>query len=168
MNRYVPDTSAAFKMPPGKYWIGDLCYVQGGDLREAALDLICNADGLGLGAIQNGQFEANGVTFGEFSTLWGDGDYDYENKSNGATIISAPRSLGVDSGCIGIIPLHVVSGRADLGIVAEFPSEFECISEVNVFGRGDARHENAGKLMFGSIEVQTGDNADEDEDEEDT
>lgn len=149
-NRHFDGTETEFLMPAGRYWIGDLCYIQDDEMREAALELILTG-AKEPGGIRNGKFEVNGVTFGEFSTQWGDGGYPYENENGGdAVVIQGTSYVGVDSGTIGIIPIEYVKGDTHLGLVVEFPTEFICRRDCD-------RKRGTGDLHFGSIVIHTGD-----------
>lgn len=135
------------KMPPGKYYVGDLCYVLHGDWNEVC-DLTIDDN-----SVKNGIFKLkDGRQFAMYSTMYGDGQYyDYQG-----------RAYSVDSGTIGCIKIDdLVSDteKKDLestieaghGQVLRFPEEFT----VYTF---------EGEINFGNVHIKTGD---EDEDEDD-
>lgn len=169
--RFITGTESHFTLPAGRYWIGDLCYVMDDPFRDKHLDLIigetARQNGVPFGGILNGKFEVNGITYGEFSTEYGDGGYAYDvDHMFGAKVIDGANDVSVDSGTIGIIPFEAIKDLAEakrLGIVVEFTSEFECYSET----RRNAKDRNsAGDLHFGGVTVHTGDwGCEEDEDE---
>jgi hypothetical protein len=139
-------------MPPGKYWIGDLCYVMN-DKWEAACDLMISGDG-----VNDGVFELpDGTTFASMTTAYGDGTYTDESG----------KQYPVDAGLIGAIKVDdITSKNADmkLGNVFDFPYEWEFSSENGV-------------LYFDKVRINTGDEEEDyddpygnyynDEDEED-
>ncbi len=106
------------KMPAGKYWIGDLCYVLG-DVWGEFCDLIFTP-----GNEDKILTLKDGRTFWSHSTAWGDGLY--QTSSPGVEI-------GVDSGTIGCVLLENViesvlrsadPSLSDLGHVVEFTEPF--------------------------------------------
>lgn len=127
-----------FSLPAGKYWIGDLCYVQPNSMRRVYLD---------LSEENEGKFTIHGVTFGIFPTKHGDGEYPYQIIENPKTklVFEGNGHLSVDSGRIGIIPWKDLPFGTDYssGCVVEFANEF--FSHVS----GD------GKIHFGSVTVDT-------------
>lgn len=128
-------------MQPGRYYIGDLCYVM--DSRWQALcRIFIDRDD----RVLEGEFNTDdGLRFATFSTAYGDGHY---RASNGAR-------LSVDSGSIGCVRVDDIrpcdcDGVA-LGTVVEFPEPFR----VSTDGRG--------RLTFGYVTVNTAeDDADDD------
>jgi hypothetical protein len=77
-------------MQPGKYYIGDLCYVMHGEWDEFC-KLTISGD-----KVLDGEFNlADGRRFATFTTAWGDGNYFDQNG----------KSYDVDAGLIGCIRL---------------------------------------------------------------
>ena len=77
-------------MQPGKYYIGDLCYVMHGEWDE-----FCKLTIVG-DKVLDGEFNlADGRRFATFTTQWGDGNYFDQNG----------KSYDVDAGLIGCIRL---------------------------------------------------------------
>jgi hypothetical protein len=77
-------------MQPGKYYIGDLCYVMHGEWDEFC-SLTISGD-----KVLDGEFNlADGRRFATFTTKWGDGNYFDQNG----------KSYDVDAGLIGCIRL---------------------------------------------------------------
>jgi hypothetical protein len=77
-------------MQPGKYYIGDLCYVMHGEWDE-----FCKLTIVG-DKVLDGEFNlADGRRFATFTTRWGDGNYFDQNG----------KSYDVDAGLIGCIRL---------------------------------------------------------------
>lgn len=101
-------------MQPGKYYIGDLCYVMHGEWDEFC-SLTISGD-----KVLDGEFNlADGRRFATFTTKWGDGNYFDQNG----------KSYDVDAGLIGCIrlddidmsnPDNFVSG----GNIVEFTQPF--------------------------------------------
>ena len=131
------------RMPKGKYWVGDLCYVMHPQWEEVCGLLFADRKDHGC---NEGVFKlANGVEFAIFNTAYGDGTYlDREG-----------RDYPVDSGSIGCIRVEDVtdpeSWLEGMNIV-EFEADFE------VRKRGS-------ELIFGNIVIDTDPPYDEDEDE---
>jgi hypothetical protein len=77
-------------MQPGKYYIGDLCYVMHGEWDEfCKLTIVGNK-------VLDGEFNLkDGRRFATFTTKWGDGNYFDQNG----------KSYDVDAGLIGCIRL---------------------------------------------------------------
>ena len=77
-------------MQPGKYYIGDLCYVMHGEWDEFC-KLTISGD-----KVLDGEFNLkDGRRFATFTTKWGDGNYFDQNG----------KSYDVDAGLIGCIRL---------------------------------------------------------------
>lgn len=129
------------KMPAGKYYIGDLCYVMHNEWEEACelffagrTDLLCN----------EGKFKlADGREFVNFNTKYGDGEY-----------FDGLFSYGVDSGSIGCIRVEDVREELPPGaVVMAFLEDFECYRDDNM-------------LVFGYVEINTDPSEYEEYDEE--
>lgn len=135
---------------PGKYYIGDLCYVINDHDEWMSLVDQMFPDRLGGEGIE-GEFRLrNGSRVAIFSTLHGDGVYPD----------GSGKGYPVDSGSIGIIKFSDIEITKDnfkgleYGNVVEFSNQFSCYSN------GD------GVLVFGNIRIDTNDYYDEDEDED--
>ena len=132
-------------LPPGRYYVGDLCYVVPDDQWMDFVDR-CFPDGNNM---VNGVFETyEGINYANFSTKYGDGVFgDYFGPT-----------YSVDSGSIGCIPLCALPADLDLkevldlGNIVDFDEAFEV-------GYDD----KTGTITFGHIDIVTG----EDDDEED-
>jgi hypothetical protein len=130
------------KMPAGRYYVGDLCYVMH-DVWDEFCDLTIDDN-----RVNDGVFTlADGRRFATFTTKWGDGYY----KDNFG------RGYGVDAGLIGCIlesdicdPAPSISG----GQIIDFKEDFE-VDSVD------------GEIMFGDVYINT-DGSDEDEWDDDT
>lgn len=118
-------------LSPGLYFIGDPCYV----IDESLWDEFCNV----LDKIEKengylgGIVEFKGARLFVATTMYGDGSYIEEHTN---------KTIGVDSGLIGAIPLdkgitHDAVDIESLGIVTEFKTDFECYEEDGVFHIGD-------------------------------
>ena len=127
-------SNETFKMPAGRYFVGDLCYVMHPQWEEFCDLTIVDNDCV------DGQFVLkSGVKLTHFGTEYGDGRY--------------PDQLGneypVDAGLIGCILVDDISDPKALmegGKIIDFPTDFEC----------SAQH--GGTLNFGHIFIETGDN----------
>jgi len=121
------------RMPAGKYYLGDPCYVIEGERWNEFLGEFW--------VLSPGIFTFDNFECCAFYTKWGDGCY---RSSEG-------HLLGVDAGMIGIIPMEIITnGHPETdGAIVEFISAFECF-------------ESNGLLVFGSIEVDTDPNEGDD------
>jgi len=118
------------KLPAGKYYLGDPCYVIEGEKWDEFLGPYWDVGGHG------GIFDFDGLPVCAFQTQWGDGCYE---ASTGAR-------LGVDAGIIGVVPAALMTtGDFSLGDEVEFDEPFECSRDSN------------GMLHFGRVSVMTGD-----------
>ena len=135
-------------LPPGRYYVGDLCYVVPDDQWMDFVDR-CFPDGNNM---VNGVFETyEGINYANFSTKYGDGVFgDYFGPT-----------YSVDSGSIGCIPVCALPAALDideakrLGDIVDFPTAFEV-------GYDD----ETGTISFGDVRIVTGDVYDDvDEDE---
>lgn len=127
------------------YFVGDLCYVL-----HDVWDEVCSL--ISYDNIQSGYQLRDGRKFFLLGTAYGDGTYEDQNG----------RIYGVDSGTLGAIKetdirdsTYKRSKLERLGNFVEMPelSEFEC-------------YDDMGLLVFGSVEIQTGDSFQEEELEE--
>ena len=112
---YDPKT----KLPPGQYWIGDLCYVIQDDTKW---DQLCDMiqDDRGKSVTRNVYTLKDGTKFMFCSTAYGDGTY---NDQFG-------NEYGVDAGMIGMIALSDIDNHPDndigLGHVFTFDEPVYC------------------------------------------
>lgn len=119
---------SAVTLPPGKYYIGDLCYVMDKQWNE-----VHNLRFPNNNAIDGVFVLSDGSVFACYSTLNGDGSYPCSDGS----------SIGVDSGSIGCIKIDGLSKR-DLkyGTIVEFKNNF-------------TTDEHEGVIRFGHITIDT-------------
>ena len=132
-------------MPAGRYYVGDLCYVM-----HPEWDEVCGImfDTPKPGAVQDGEFTLkDGRRFAVHSTAYGDGCY----RSNKGTMHS------VDAGLIGCILVSDIQDNEytqeflqGLGAFVEFTEPFTTSS-----GRGTRGWD--GIIRFGDLEIYTGD-----------
>jgi len=118
------------KLPAGKYWIGDPCYV----IDDSLWDEFCKV------SIQNHKSvdvtEFQGVPMFAAGTAFGDGWF---LGSNGY-------GYGVDAGMLAVVPIElcVKEEFEDLGTVHNFKQPFEAYVENGVFHFGDIDIDTAG------------------------
>ena len=128
-------------MKPGKYYVGDLCYVM-----HDRWDEFCDKTIDGHSCL-SGEFKLDdGTVVASYNTMYGDGVYTDDEG----------REYGVDAGLIGCIRVEDIA-ESELknlgdGNVIEFEDPF-------ITGRT-----SAGTIFFGRVEIMTGD-GDEDEDD---
>ena len=128
------------KMPAGRYYVGDLCYVM-----HSQWDEFCDKTIQGEVCLSGLTVLDNGVKLAHFKTLYGDGVYD-DNQGN---------SYPVDAGLIGCVKVQDINDpdfSEEEYTIIDFPEEFECSEEDGI-------------IYFGHILINT----DEDDiDEDDT
>lgn len=128
---------------PVKYFVGDLCYVMH-DVWPEVCDLCVFDNSEWMYQLEDGR------DFILFSTSYGDGEY-FDRQGN---------SYGVDSGTIGAIRLDDIKDKEanlEAGVIHEFPlplEEYDCAYD-------------AGTLVFGTVEIDTAPDYEDEEDEED-
>jgi hypothetical protein len=126
-------------MPPGKYYVGDLCYVMHPQWKE-----VCDLTG---DDCIDGEFNLkNGVRFAMHWTRWGDGMYQDQQG----------RDYPVDAGSIGCIRVEDIvdpKGRLTDGQVHEFTEPFETGTD------------GSGVIYFGDVRIDTDPEPEEDEEE---
>ena len=125
-------------MKPGKYWIGDLCYVLD-EVWDEVCDLIfADEDHM------SGEYTLkDGRRFCYSSTMWGDGLYHDQHGNR----------YGVDAGLIGAILVEdLPNGPSSLGAVHTFNKEWE----MDVIDKEERRSAWDGVIRFGPLheEVQ--------------
>ena len=132
------------RMPKGKYWVGDLCYVMHPQWTEACS--LFYPPGQDNYRGNQGVFKlANGVRFALFSTAFGDGTYlDREG-----------REYPVDAGSIGCIRVEDIADTTeslwmDGGNIVDFEYDFEVGS-------------NGSELRVGNVWIDTDPPYEEDE-----
>jgi hypothetical protein len=124
-------------MKPGKYYVGDLCYVLG----DTRWDEICELTIDGHKCLEGQFITKDGLMFVMYGTAYGDGSY-YDEQG---------REYSVDSGTIGCVAIEDLSEVElkksneikGLGNIIDFPKEFQC----KKIGRNI--------LVFGHIEIDT-------------
>jgi hypothetical protein len=128
----------SIKLPAGRYYLGDPCYVIDGDKWNDFL-----AEFWKIPEDRGGVFEYDGQTCAAFYTMYGDGQYE--------TTAGGYGFLPVDAGIIGCIPINI-AGHADNsgGVAIEFRKPVEC-------------YEKDGWLHFGDIVVNTSDEEEEED-----
>ena len=118
---------------PGKYYIGDLCYVM-----HDKWDQFCEATISGNTCL-DGEFDIEGVKVASYGTMYGDGSYRDDDGNE----------YGVDAGIIGCIRVEDIAEselkNLDLGHVHEFKEAFRT---------GATRD---GTIWFGDVSIATGD-----------
>jgi hypothetical protein len=123
---------------PGKYFIGDLCYVM-----HDKWDRFCEATISDRNCL-DGEFDIDGIKLASYGTKYGDGVYE---DGDGY-------SYGVDAGLIGCIRVEDIAeselDNLKLGHVHEFKQAFRT---------GVTKD---GTIWFGDIEIVTGDIDEED------
>lgn len=134
-------------LQPGRYWVGDPCYVLDGGNGWDWQKLLDQTNYFGLMDnegncrprwAQAGEFELKGMRMAASPTLYGDGCYETDNLNG--------RRLGVDAGLIACIPEEMLPNGegTDLG-------EFVVIREpFTVF------FSEKGVIQFGPVKVYTG------------
>jgi hypothetical protein len=126
----IIETKQTITMPPGRYYVGDLCY-----LLQDEWDECCGLFFAGRtdhGSNQGGFTLKDGRNFVCFNTAYGDGEY-YDNHD---------RAYGVDAGCIGLMAVPAGT-KIEGGHIINFKNAFECSKE----GRGT--------MYFGDIVIRT-------------
>ena len=119
------------RLPQGKYYIGDLCYVMPDGHWDEFLELTALYDSTGkLLEFEEGFFEFKGYSVGWHGTEYGDGCYDANRMGS----INKSMICPVDSGTIGIIPWayimmhhtekHIREHIWGCGIIHEFDDSF--------------------------------------------
>ena len=124
-------------VPAGKYLLGDPCY----HIKDEHWDILLDS----CEYFQNSVGEIFGHKVLAFSTMYGDGCYS-DNHTN---------SFCVDAGLIGLIPWEYIEEFSvevdeELAVVVTFEDDTKCYSE-------------EGNLVFGTIEIRTGNFEDDSE-----
>lgn len=126
-------------MPPGKYYVGDLCYVMTNEEWREFCDITLDGQ-----KVKDGEFQfKDGRRFATYSTAFGDGVYHDQYG----------HSYSVDAGLIGCILVEDIKANKydnllDLGAIIEFDTEF-----VTSGGRGESWWE--GTIQFGYVHIET-------------
>ena len=123
----LPPETIKVVVPPGKYVLGDPCYVVPNEDWQSLLKS-CDYFNLAIGTVHGYQILA-------FSTKYGDGTYT-DNKH---------RYYPVDAGLIGLVPCsYAKDANSEYSHIVEFSFNTVC-----------SRHKD-GTLTFGSISIETG------------
>jgi len=126
-------------MPPGKYYIGDLCYVMTNEEWREFCEITLDGS-----KINDGEFQfKDGRRFATYSTAWGDGAYHDQYG----------HSYSVDAGLIGCILVEDIKANKydnllDLGAIQEFDTDF-------VTGGGRGTPDWQGTIQFGRVVIET-------------
>lgn len=121
-------------LPPGKYYVGDLCYIMSHEDWKSFL---------GHTSYESGEFNLpEGYKVAIYRTAYGDGEYFDKEKNN----------YCVDSGTIGCIPLSKMGGLkyAEYGCVHHFDKSFETGYKKGI-------------IYFGNVRIDTNGNPEKDE-----
>ena len=127
------------RMPAGKYYIGDLCYV----MNDAEWEEFCSITIDGHNVI-DGEFQMkDGRRFATYGTAYGDGVYHDQYG----------HSYSVDAGLIGCFKVEDIRANyydnlLDLGSIMEFDKSFATSG-----GRGDEGWE--GLIQIGHVLIET-------------
>lgn len=148
-------TTTQTKLPAGRYYVGDLCYVMKPKWDEALQVSDC---GDGVFALSDGR------RFAMFGTAYGDGQYPC---SNGAF-------FAVDSGTVGCILVADIRdpGVQDeaelcrLGTIVDFADAFGCGSDKGVIFFGDVTVDTEGEDESDDDYCEKEEDQDENEDED--
>lgn len=129
-----PNSDEEFTLPPGQYYVGDLCYVfEDGDWDTFITEVQYQAPkGQHWSALTNGAFEVDGKELWYHSTAFGDGGYEDQYG----------HLYCVDAGLIGVIPFELthysdLEDLGNLGKVHTFDSEVVCKYSDGTFFIGD-------------------------------
>jgi hypothetical protein len=115
--------SEEVKLPPGKYYIGDLCYIMDDDVEGNPYDNVFGGTGYSAGLYT----KENKGSFYVANTAYGDGAYKGSNQVE----------YGVDAGIIGIVNMNlikeeevVMEGKEFIedsgGTIYDFPNGVSC------------------------------------------
>lgn len=141
-------------LPPGKYYIGDICYVLDDDVYTGVW---------GKAKYANGVYEVDGNKFAVHMTAYGDGEYMGSNKI----------SYCVDAGNIGIVPIKLCKANSEQDIEeTELGSFYESDKEVHFrcydgdFWIDDINIDTTGESEYDSEEEYDDDEDSDSDDEE--
>lgn len=124
----------SLRLPPGKYFIGDPCYV----FQDATWDRLLDQS---LDDMQHGEiFEFEGRQLWSHGTPHGDGVYDDQNGIE----------YGVDAGMLGAVPIELIDDPAgeELGTIIDCP-------------KGLTVEYDNGTFWFGTIVIKTNSDIDD-------
>jgi len=111
------------KFPPGKYYVGDLCYV----ISDAGWDDFCKMTITDGGNVLDGYFKWKSKFLWTHGTAYGDGCFLDQNGDE----------YSVDAGLIGVLPFELIDKHeydiTDLGNVLEFFTPFTCDYDDGIF-----------------------------------
>jgi len=130
-------------MIKGEYYVGDLCYVLHDEWEEVCQLLFAGRDDHGC---NQGEFNLkDGRRFAIYNTKYGDGNYFDQNG----------KSYDVDAGSIGCVLMQDI----DLG----HPDNFIAGGQQVTFDQDFYTDEEDGRIMFGSLIIDTDPVYDEEE-----
>jgi hypothetical protein len=122
-------------MIKGEYYVGDLCYVLHDEWEEVCQLLFAGRDDHGC---NQGEFNLkDGRRFAIYNTKYGDGNYFDQNG----------KSYDVDAGSIGCVLMQDI----DLG----HPDNFIAGGQQVTFDQDFYTDEEDGRIMFGSLIIDT-------------
>jgi len=126
-------SSTVTRLPPGKYWVTDPCYVY----PESEWSDYCNN-------CDEGMKEYDGVAFFNWGTAYGDGEYEVERGG------SLAGTCGVDAGLLAIIPVELAEkwGKRDYAELSLIGTMIELTEPTEV-------HESGGDVRFGQFSIKT-------------
>lgn len=147
---------------PGKYIIGDMCYLFDNDTWQSMCsNQMANLDREMI------SFEVEGVTCYMSCTAYGDGNYDYESCNH--KILNHCKSFPVDAGLLGIISVDILDKNVCTLSMDELMS-IEYLMVVEMEESFTPSYDD-GTFDFNGIVVETDDRYDDDydnyEDEDD-
>lgn len=116
------------RFEPGKYYVGDLCYVLG-DRWDEFCELTIKPSDKGMECLDGGFIMKDGTRFWQHCTMYGDGTY---RDTQG-------RKYAVDAGLIGVVSVDQIDKEPSYlegGQIIEFKNSFEPYYKEGVFHIG--------------------------------
>lgn len=149
-------SQSTITLEPGRYWVGDTCYLYPKGRWSAFCDYLFNS----FNIQKEGELvDFAGNPFFLCSTAYGDGSYDLVKK--GVTV----GALLVDAGILSIIPLETVAGWGSVIMELVPNGKFEGGMIIELEKECEVEW-GGGNFSFGDYSVVT-DGSNEQEDEED-
>lgn len=142
-------------LPPGKYWVGDLCYVMASKWDEVCKLTLDGQD------VLDGLFQlTDGTKFGFLCTAWGDGIYRDQHGNK----------YSVDAGLIGCILVSDIAEEDkelfDSGTVFDFDEPFTVRAEHHEGRRFGMKSHRPGILKICTVVIDTDPEEDYDDEED--